>query len=1147
MPEALPITIPALLDHFLGQLEEPGRHGPELVSTALGYLAAARNGLADEELLDVVALDDDFWTHFTATARQEHQISERRLPPVLWARLHGDLAFALTQRHADNATLNTFYHRQIAEAARQRYLDPRSAAIHSRLGDYFNAQQHFHDGKPNLRKLSELVPQWIVGERWDALIGDEEKIGPLSDLFFIQAKCEAGRVHDLIADYNATLAALPEFCEERERLRVRDEAMFAYNRALRDYAVVRYGWLQAIERGESVAEPLYPPLPPELALPTGTAIPEERSQRAAIIRDFANFVSGHLRFLKNNSCDILSLAFNHAEKGAIHNFAKKHIDGCKKPWLRLLNRPPEPPLRPWCIRTLNEHIFHANCVCVDPYGQTAISGGVDHTLRVWNLETGECTRTLEVHAQPVMCIEMDIIRHRVLSGGADGTLLLWDLNSGSIIYTLEGHIGATRGVCISPDGRSAVSGGDDMILRLWDLDTGRCVKTFEGHTGEINCVSVTPDGFRAISGSNDKTLRIWDLDIGLLVHSLIHTHSVVSMSVSRDGKLVASGCFGGAIQLWNTENGSCAITLGQPVLGYGPCVILVPGWPRLMSSKYSEILVWDINNATYTKFPDVIPMQIGCMDVSSNGRVAVIGSWDNILRVCDMGFKSESAQKENIEEFGYATCFVYCARKLVLLSTSHLHIVDIDARSLVRSIECAQYSFFEDIAIIPGQNQVVTANYDGTLRVWDLENGECLKIIEGHTGPVRNIGISSDGRFAYSSGDDMTIRKWSLHGGTCLRTEIISTKLNEHNLRISPDGRRVICGSGDSQIYLWDPDENNLLLIPYFLPYANFVRDYCVSPDGRFGLFCGGSGSISYFDLRNLKVIRVLTGHASVNCMAFSPDGKFAVTGGFHKDDTVRVWNLETNECVAVHLASPSVHQIMIDAKSCSIFYITKRGIIRELILMDFPLFGPTILTSVTSRNAICPCCERNFTPPPEIRDAIRTHVATLSPEQSPCLELPDTAFDDPRLLATCPHCDKPLKFNPFLVHKGNDDPNTELALCQGASPAPNPPALPLSLSGTASLRAFAKESVRKGHWEAAETFLTKLLAAGDPKQEIIPDIILCLVNAHETVSESTRARIEQLLAKLEQAGQADLAAQLRQQHAAKLNSPGKKPWWRAW
>ena len=93
---------------------------------------------------------------------------------------------------------------------------------------------------------------------------------------------------------------------------------------------------------------------------------------------------------------------------------------------------------------------------------------------------------------------------------------------------------------------------------------------------------------------------------------------------------------------------------------------------------------------------------------------------------------------------------------------------------------------------------------------------------------------------------------------------------------------------------------------------------------------------------------------------------------------------------------------------------------------------------------------------------------------------------------------------------------------------------------------ASAKESLRKGHWEAAEAFLTKLLAEGDPKQEIIPDLVLCLINAHETVSDFTRAKIDQLLADLEQAGHADLAAQLRQQHAAKLNPPNK-PWWRVW
>jgi len=41
---------------------------------------------------------------------------------------------------------------------------------------------------------------------------------------------------------------------------------------------------------------------------------------------------------------------------------------------------------------------------------------------------------------------------------------------------------------------------------------------------------------------------------------------------------------------------------------------------------------------------------------------------------------------------------------------------------------------------------------------------------------------------------------------------------------------------------------------------------------------------------------------------------------------------------------------------------------------------------------------------------------AKLSPGQSPCLELPKEAWDEPRLISECPLCHKPLKFNPFIV-----------------------------------------------------------------------------------------------------------------------------------
>jgi hypothetical protein len=44
------------------------------------------------------------------------------------------------------------------------------------------------------------------------------------------------------------------------------------------------------------------------------------------------------------------------------------------------------------------------------------------------------------------------------------------------------------------------------------------------------------------------------------------------------------------------------------------------------------------------------------------------------------------------------------------------------------------------------------------------------------------------------------------------------------------------------------------------------------------------------------------------------------------------------------------------------------------------------------------------------------TKKAGLRPEQSPCLELPDEAWEEPGLLGFCPECGEELKFNPFIA-----------------------------------------------------------------------------------------------------------------------------------
>jgi WD40 repeat protein len=80
---------------------------------------------------------------------------------------------------------------------------------------------------------------------------------------------------------------------------------------------------------------------------------------------------------------------------------------------------------------------------------------------------------------------------------------------------------------------------------------------------------------------------------------------------------------------------------------------------------------------------------------------------------------------------------------------------------------------FTPIALSADGQLAVSASFDNTLRVWNLESGECLKVLEGHEGSVTSLFLSADGQLAISvSGgafsSDNTLRIWNLESGKCL-------------------------------------------------------------------------------------------------------------------------------------------------------------------------------------------------------------------------------------------------------------------------------------------------------------------------------------------------------------------------------------------
>jgi hypothetical protein len=77
--------------------------------------------------------------------------------------------------------------------------------------------------------------------------------------------------------------------------------------------------------------------------------------------------------------------------------------------------------------------------------------------------------------------------------------------------------------------------------------------------------------------------------------------------------------------------------------------------------------------------------------------------------------------------------------------------------------------------------------------------------------------------------------------------------------------------------------------------------------------------------------------------------------------------------------------------------------------------------------SADCPLCGHRFKPPVMILETIDglPKKAGLRPGQSPCLDLPSEAWEDPGLLSVCPNCSMKLKFNPFITG-GNNKPESK-------------------------------------------------------------------------------------------------------------------------
>lgn len=109
-------------------------------------------------------------------------------------------------------------------------------------------------------------------------------------------------------------------------------------------------------------------------------------------------------------------------------------------------------------------------------------------------------------------------------------------------------------------------------------------------------------------------------------------------------------------------------------------------------------------------------------------------------------------------------------------------------------------------------------------------------------------------------------------------------------LLYSPDGKTLALATHNEVVILDEKGER----LSHLKTQMIIVENLCYSPDGSMIGVCGairGRGVVQLWNVKNGNQISSFEGHnREVTCMAFSPDGKRLVTGGF--DSTVRLWDV---------------------------------------------------------------------------------------------------------------------------------------------------------------------------------------------------------------------------------------------------------------